>query len=1379
MENIYLFEEKKPKKNGLFLLAKRLFSVYRKTTRTNFVNTGMINTKHTKFLLIILMIMAANFASAASRFSVASGNWNSTSTWSTTSGGVAGAAVPVAGDNVTIENGYTVSLNVNTKALGVLTISSGAALTTASTFTVSATTITVNGTYNNGSTGNITGTMTVNGTYNHTGSKDDFPTATWAATSNCNITGFVGAVNIATFSGQTYGNVSYNCMGQTGAVDLFEATATTIIAGNFTINSTGSSILYFRLSGQIFDPTITINGDLIINGGTVDGNNNGGTANGSVVINIGGNYTQTGGTFNTSTAQSGASCQITFTGTTSTFNQTGGTFNSGSSRFPITVASGATLTLSSSLTLINGYNFTVNSGGTLNISSGVTLNGTGGSVVNNGTISGAGTVIGSSVIDPGTYTNLTITGSGVVTTTGVTVNGVLSMEGTATISVAITFGAGATLQYNTATARTTGVEWVSNFSGTGGITITNTGAISMNSAEVVNTNITINSGATLRTNNYDLTISGNILNSGTFTAGSSTINYNNTTGGQTIAATTYTNLTLANTSGTQTAAGNIVVSGILTTTVGGTFNLGTNTLTGSLATITNSGTTRTQNTGTAIPTGKTWGGTIQFDGVAQTVSTGTYNNLTLAGSGTKAITTATTTVNGTLSLAGTATVSAAPTYGSSATLQYYTTTDRTAGSEWVTPFVSSGGIINANTGTITIPTSVTISAPLTLTGGKIAIGANTLTLGGSFTGSATYSIQANGSGSNLTISGSGSFGTLYFDQTTSGTTNKLQNLIINRNTQTITLGNTLQVTGTLTPTAGTLASGGYLVLVSNATATAAVAAITASSDITGNVVVQRYVPSGTRRYRMLSTPTTSFTYSQLIDNIYFTGPGGSTNGFDNSTANSYTGYTYQETTTGTGRGWKGVSGISNTADPGKGLYVFVRGDRTLASPAWYTPPFLSQNSATLDFVGPLKKGSVSPALTYTNTGVSASDGWNFIGNPYASSISWSGLAKTNLSSFYYLYDPTTGSYVSNNGTTPIASGQGFFVQATASSPSITFTEAAKTSATAGYFKSANRIIGMRMIKDSVNSDVAWIEFSNSASKGFDVNEDALKFYNSAINFGMLVDDTTELQYSQTEPLSSLQDTFKLFAYAGVGAYSVSFDNITSIDPAKQITLVDAFLNVSTDLKTVSNYSFTITSNPLSSGRNRFYIVISTPSSLPVKLLNFNATKEKNEADVHIYWSTATEQNSEKFVLERGTTMDNFSKIVEIKSAGNSITKKSYDFIDKSVLKIAEAPYVYYRLKQIDKNGDAIISNTVSVLISNMVNAICVSPNPTKSYIYIAVSSENSYLEIVDIFGKAVKKTNTGLSKSVQISVSELEAGAYVVKSVSPNGEQAFTKFIKE
>ncbi len=67
-------------------------------------------------LLVMMMVVGmvwGNGAWGATRYSVATGNWNSTSTWSDAIGGVSGFSVPVAGDVVYIENLYVVTVTAD------------------------------------------------------------------------------------------------------------------------------------------------------------------------------------------------------------------------------------------------------------------------------------------------------------------------------------------------------------------------------------------------------------------------------------------------------------------------------------------------------------------------------------------------------------------------------------------------------------------------------------------------------------------------------------------------------------------------------------------------------------------------------------------------------------------------------------------------------------------------------------------------------------------------------------------------------------------------------------------------------------------------------------------------------------------------------------------------------------------------------------------------------------------------------------------------------------------------------------------------------------------------------------------------------------------
>ena len=101
------------------------------------------------------------------------------------------------------------------------------------------------------------------------------------------------------------------------------------------------------------------------------------------------------------------------------------------------------------------------------------------------------------------------------------------------------------------------------------------------------------------------------------------------------------------------------------------------------------------------------------------------------------------------------------------------------------------------------------------------------------------------------------------------------------------------------------------------------------------------------------------------------------------------------------------------------------------------------------------------------TAYAANEGWNLVGNPTASTLSWdavSGWTKTNIDNSIYVWDPSAndnkGDYLVWNGTTgTLGSGnippyQAFWVKANAASPALSFNNLAKTDATGTFLKNA-------------------------------------------------------------------------------------------------------------------------------------------------------------------------------------------------------------------------------------------------------------------------------------------------------------------------------------
>lgn len=326
-----------------------------------------------------------------------------------------------------------------------------------------------------------------------------------------------------------------------------------------------------------------------------------------------------------------------------------------------------------------------------------------------------------------TYVNLTLGGGqGKTFPSGTTtVNGVFSIENAEanTFTGTLAYGANATLQYNTATARTAAAaEWVTPFAATGGVIIKNTGAITLNAAKVFNASVplTVDSGATLSMSTYLLTLSGDLINNGGTVSGE--------TGGVTITGTatqsidsftTTGTVSMTKTAGTATLTGNVNGAGLTINGSGGTLNLGaglTHTFTGTWTRTdgTLNGGSSTLNIGGSVSgTGGTFTagtGTVRYNGDSQTVAALNYFNLDLSAA-TTAITLAS---SGTIGVAGAFTPPGAITK----TITGSTVAFNGSSSQNI-PAFAFNNLTVANSAGVTLTGIATVDATLTLTSGQV------------------------------------------------------------------------------------------------------------------------------------------------------------------------------------------------------------------------------------------------------------------------------------------------------------------------------------------------------------------------------------------------------------------------------------------------------------------------------------------------------------------------------------------------------------------------------------------------------------------------------------------------------------------------------------
>jgi hypothetical protein len=177
------------------------------------------------------------------------------------------------------------------------------------------------------------------------------------------------------------------------------------------------------------------------------------------------------------------------------------------------------------------------------------------------------------------------------------------------------------------------------------------------------------------------------------------------------------------------------------------------------------------------------------------------------------------------------------------------------------------------------------------------------------------------------------------------------------------------------------------------------------------------------------------------------------------------------------------------------------------------------------------------------------------------------------------------------------------------------------------------------------------------------------------------------------------------------------------------------------------------------------------SALPVNLVNFTGTKK--DGATLLQWSTASEQNSSSFEVQRSENGSDFSTVGTVAAAGNSDKVINYQYEDRP---LSNASIYYYRLKMVDKDGSIKYSNVV--IIKNSTSALStVYPNPARDRITININDNgllNSKAVITDLNGK-VLQTITLTQTATPVNISQYMRGMYVVKFVDGSS----VKVVKE
>ncbi|RYY27782.1 MAG: T9SS type A sorting domain-containing protein, partial [Sphingobacteriaceae bacterium] len=609
------------------------------------------------------------------------------------------------------------------------------------------------------------------------------------------------------------------------------------------------------------------------------------------------------------------------------------------------------------------------------------------------------------------------------------------------------------------------------------------------------------------------------------------------------------------------------------------------------------------------------------------------------------------------------------------------------------------------------------------------------------------------------------------------------------------------------------------------------------------------------------------------------------NSFDPSNTNNSSVWMYREgdpfpsNTVIKDSDYKGIYSITENIPVGTGLLFFNRGNRTtsltykLKGPTFPTPEdnavlfsgTLNQGSITIkvpqnninNFTGTSPYAKESPGsatqtgyyykynssyapvanLQRTNwygtsgtAGDQATDGFNLIGNPYASTIDLDAVTfGSDVNTLVYVYNPnnkqfsyytkgsaTGGSAVTdgNGANRYIASGQGFFARcntAGSTSAGVTFAETNKVATqqltastspvllmnarTTGDLELPAKVMGaptggtigsglidgissglmLQLRTDTSNYDGIGLFFNKNWSAKFDKEDGSdMDGMSPSVYLSSYGTDKTRLAINKM-PNINPNMRIKLYVDATTTAsQQLLVTNTTNVAPKYNVYVIDHYKKDSVQIGLNNSYKFNINrADTASLGANRLELVFKLDPQGAYKLLGFAG--KISSRDIVLNWTTKNEAAYTVFTVQKSTDGGKtFTDIGTVSSNGGGI----YTFTDAGV----QNGQISYRLKQTVLENEIVYSDLVKFGFNAAdANSFFVYPNPATSNINVNLPKTykgKAAIRIINQVGQTLQKASVS-NNLPQFDVSPLIPGVYIIEAKDANQNViGQAKFIK-
>jgi hypothetical protein len=180
--------------------------------------------------------------------------------------------------------------------------------------------------------------------------------------------------------------------------------------------------------------------------------------------------------------------------------------------------------------------------------------------------------------------------------------------------------------------------------------------------------------------------------------------------------------------------------------------------------------------------------------------------------------------------------------------------------------------------------------------------------------------------------------------------------------------------------------------------------------------------------------------------------------------------------------------------------------------------------------------------------------------------------------------------------------------------------------------------------------------------------------------------------------------------------------------------------------------------------------------LPLKLLEFKGEQER-EKNI-LLWTTANEEQTASFIIQRSADALQFKDIGTVAAAGDYSGTLQYRYEDRQPLDKNN----YYRLKMLDQDGSFTYSSIILLKRYGSGSKLTVFPNPTTQSVNIMMSRASSTgvvtAQLIDLKGTVLQQKQIINTSVINFDLDRYVPGIYLIR-VQVDGEQSVWRVINQ